>query len=192
MKKVETNILLIILLIISMGIFCGCERKNRDVEEPCKFEFPVNESIDATVYAEMKKTCEKYWDLCQMIDSTVTFYYDSPECTISCYGYDENKDYSKFLIRFDNEGHWMDNGTHKCNFNFPAIENIDATVYAEMKKTCERYWDLCLMIDSTFSVHIDLPLPEYAIHCYGYGEDNRYSLFWIRVDKDGKWINDGR
>jgi len=46
MKKVETNILLIILFTLFMGIFCGCEKKSSDVEKPCKFDFLLDESIE--------------------------------------------------------------------------------------------------------------------------------------------------
>ena len=74
-------------------------------------------------------------------------------------------------------------------FNFPEIDFIDSDVYAEIKETCRTYWDLSKMIDDTFE--IKKYEDEYSIHCDGYSEGKLYH-FVIRVDKNGKWINDGR
>jgi hypothetical protein len=74
-------------------------------------------------------------------------------------------------------------------FNFPSIENIDAQVYEEIKKTCDTYWDLNNMIDTTFEIISDAD--EYSVHCDGIIEGKLYH-FVIRVDKFGKWINSGR
>jgi hypothetical protein len=75
------------------------------------------------------------------------------------------------------------------NFNFPEIAYIDSTIYEVIKVTCDKYWDLNKMIDSTFKVLVEGD--EYVIQCDGY-VDNQLYLFVIRVDKNGKWINDGR
>lgn len=75
------------------------------------------------------------------------------------------------------------------DFTFPEIDNIDSQVYDEMKLTCETYWDLSIMIDSTFEIIKDGE--EYAIHCDGIIDGVLYQ-FVIRVDKEGRWINDGR
>lgn len=74
-------------------------------------------------------------------------------------------------------------------FNFPSIENIDTQVYDEIKKTCETYWDLNSMIDTTFEIISDGD--EFSIHCDGIIDGQLYH-FVIRTDKHGKWINDGR
>jgi len=74
-------------------------------------------------------------------------------------------------------------------FNFPKINSIDSNVYDEIKITCEKYWDLNNMEDSTFEIYQDGD--EYSVECEGYFEDQLYH-FVIRVDKNGKWINDGR
>jgi hypothetical protein len=74
-------------------------------------------------------------------------------------------------------------------FNFPEITNIDSSVYNEIKKTCEKYWDLDKMIDTTFKIIAEGD--EYVVQCEGYLDGKLY-LFIIRVDKNGKWINDGR
>ena len=74
-------------------------------------------------------------------------------------------------------------------FNFPEIDFIDSDVYAEIKETCRTYWDLSKMIDDTFE--IKKAGDEYSVHCDGNSEGKLYH-FIIRVDKDGKWINDGR
>lgn len=74
-------------------------------------------------------------------------------------------------------------------FNFPEITNIDSSVYNEIKLTCEKYWDLDKMIDSTFEIKAEGD--EYIIQCEGY-LDNQLYVFVIRVDKNGRWINDGR
>jgi hypothetical protein len=74
-------------------------------------------------------------------------------------------------------------------FNFPKIDNVDSIVYNEIKKTCETYWDLSKMIATTFEVVKEGE--EYVIQCDGYLDGQLYR-FVIRVDKNGKWINDGR
>ena len=74
-------------------------------------------------------------------------------------------------------------------FNFPLIENIDTQVYDEIKKTCETYWDLNIMIDTTFEIIRDGD--EFSVHCDGNLGGHLYH-FVIRTDKYGKWINDGR
>jgi len=74
-------------------------------------------------------------------------------------------------------------------FNFPIIENIDSKVYEEIKKTCETYWVLNNMIDSTFEIISDAD--EFSVHCDGIMDGQLYH-FVIRTDSDGKWINDGR
>ena len=74
-------------------------------------------------------------------------------------------------------------------FNFPLIENIDTQVYDEIKKTCETYWDLNIMIDTTFEIISDGD--EFSVHCDGNLGGHLYH-FVIRTDKYGKWINDGR
>lgn len=76
-----------------------------------------------------------------------------------------------------------------ASFTFPEIDNIDSHVYQEIKITCETYWDLSRMIDSTFEIVKDGD--EYAIHCEGNIDGELYQ-FVIRVDKEGKWVNDGR
>lgn len=73
-------------------------------------------------------------------------------------------------------------------FNFPEIDNIESSVYNEIKITCETYWNLSDMIDTTFE--IITYRDEYAVHCDGYLDGELYQ-FVIRVDKNGKWINDG-
>ena len=74
-------------------------------------------------------------------------------------------------------------------FQFPEINSIDSAIYYEIKKTCRTYWDLDEMIKDTFEIRKDDT--EYSIHCDGYSEGKLYH-FVIRVDKNGKWINDGR
>jgi len=74
-------------------------------------------------------------------------------------------------------------------FQFPEISSIDSAIYDEIKKTCRTYWDLDEMIKDTFEIRKDDT--EYSIHCDGYSEGKLYH-FVIRVDKNGKWINDGR
>src|SRR4030042_2814735 len=71
-------------------------------------------------------------------------------------------------------------------FNFPEIEHIDPTVYDEIKRTCEEYWDLSIMIDSTFEIYPEGN--EYSVYCDGYLDEVLYQ-FVIRVDEYGKWIN---
>ncbi len=75
------------------------------------------------------------------------------------------------------------------SFIFPEIENIDQSVYNEIQKTCDSYWDLSNMIDTTFKIIKDHD--EYAVHCDGFIDGVLYE-FVIRVDEYGKWINDGR
>lgn len=79
--------------------------------------------------------------------------------------------------------------SNNSDFNFPEITNIDSSVYNEIKITCETYWDLSKMIDTTFQIKVEGD--EYVVQCEGYIEDLRY-IFVIRVDKNGQWINDGR
>ena len=74
-------------------------------------------------------------------------------------------------------------------FQFPEINSIDSAIYDEIKETCRTYWDLNEMIKDTFEIRKDKT--EYSIHCDGYSEGKLYH-FVIRVDKNGKWINDGR
>ena len=74
-------------------------------------------------------------------------------------------------------------------FNFPSIENIDTRVYDEIKKTCDTYWDLNMMIDTTFEIISDGD--EFSVHCDGDFEGHLYH-FVIRTDQYGEWINDGR
>ena len=74
-------------------------------------------------------------------------------------------------------------------FCFPSIENINTEVYNEIKKTCETYWDLNIMIDTTFEIIGDGD--EFSVHCDGI-IDGQFYHFVIRTDKYGKWINDGR
>ena len=81
------------------------------------------------------------------------------------------------------------NSDNKEEFNFPEIDYIDSQVYNEIKITCEIYWDLSNMIDTTFKI-IEEGY-EYAIHCDGYLDGQLYH-FAIRADKNGKWINDSR
>jgi hypothetical protein len=52
-------------------------------------------------------------------------------------------------------------GSKKFDFNFPEITNIDSSVYNEIKKTCEAYWDLSKMIDTTFEIRVYVD--EYAV-----------------------------
>jgi hypothetical protein len=69
------------------------------------------------------------------------------------------------------------------------MDQIDSQVYSVIRKTCGIYWDLSTMIDSTFEILI---YPDgYAIQCDGTINEQLYQ-FVIRVDKEGKWINDGR
>ncbi len=75
------------------------------------------------------------------------------------------------------------------DFTFPEISEIDSGVYEEIKNTCEEYWDLNNMIDSTFEVTVDFD--EFIVKCEGYIDDILY-VFYLRVDKDGKWINGWR
>ena len=82
-----------------------------------------------------------------------------------------------------------DNEEANSSFTFPEITNIDSSVYNEIKITCEKYWDLGKMIDSTFVIKTEGD--EYVVQCEGYSENKLY-IFVIRVDKNGKWINDGR
>jgi hypothetical protein len=81
------------------------------------------------------------------------------------------------------------NSSDQTEFNFPIIGYVDTQVYSEIKKTCETYWDLSIMTDSTFVIisYID----EYAIHCNGQLDGQVYS-FVIRTNLNGKWINDDR
>jgi hypothetical protein len=74
-------------------------------------------------------------------------------------------------------------------FIFPEIENIGTSIYDEIKKTCETYWDLSRMFDTTFEIINNSN--EYLINCEGKIDGVLYQFF-IRVDKYGKWINDGR
>ncbi len=76
----------------------------------------------------------------------------------------------------------------KASFTFPEITNIDSSVYDEIKITCKKCWDLDKMIDSTFEIRV--AGDEYVIQCEGYSENQIY-IFWIRVDSNGKWINNG-
>ena len=77
----------------------------------------------------------------------------------------------------------------QTDFHFPELEHIDSNVYNEIKLTCEEYWDLSTMIDTTFEIYPEGL--EYAVHCDGYIDSSLYH-FVIRVDEYGKWINDGR
>ena len=72
---------------------------------------------------------------------------------------------------------------------FPEISSIDSAIYDEIKKTCRTYWNVDEMIKDTFEIRKNDT--EYSIHCDGYSEGKLYH-FVIRVDKNGKWINDGR
>jgi len=74
-------------------------------------------------------------------------------------------------------------------FQFPEINSIDSVIYDEIKETCRTYWDLNEMTKDSFEIRKDKM--EYLIHCDGYSEGKFYH-FVIRVDKNGKWINDGR
>ena len=74
-------------------------------------------------------------------------------------------------------------------FVFPEIDYIDSNVYDEIKITCETYWNLSDMIDSTFKI-IEYE-DGYSIHCDGYLDSQLYH-YAIRTDKNGKWINDSR
>jgi hypothetical protein len=74
-------------------------------------------------------------------------------------------------------------------FQFPEISSIDSAIYDEIKETCRTYWNLDEMIKDTFEIRKDKT--EYSIHCDGYSEGELYH-FVVRVDKNGKWINDGR
>jgi hypothetical protein len=80
-------------------------------------------------------------------------------------------------------------GSKKFDFNFPEISSIDSSVYNEIKKTCEAYWDLSNMIDTTFEIKADQG--EYVVQCEGYMY-NRLYIFLLRVDKNGKLIWWGR
>jgi hypothetical protein len=81
------------------------------------------------------------------------------------------------------------NSDNKQEFNFPEIDYIDLPVYNEIKRTCETYWDLSHMIDSTFKIIEDRN--EYLVECDGYLK-GQLIHFVIRTDENGKWINDGR
>lgn len=77
----------------------------------------------------------------------------------------------------------------KQNLAFLSFDYVDTQVYSEIKKTCELYWNLNIMTDSTFVVisYID----EYAIYCDGQLDGQVYS-FVLRTNLNGKWINDDR
>lgn len=77
----------------------------------------------------------------------------------------------------------------ETEFKFPNLKYLDSDVYVEIKKTCEAHWDLSNMIDSTFEVIPDRD--EYSVLCDGFIDNILYHC-WIRVDKYGQWINDGR
>ena len=65
------------------------------------------------------------------------------------------------------------------SFIFPEIENIDQAVYNEIQKTCNSYWDLSNMIDTTFQIVQDRD--EYYVTCDGFVDEVLY-LFYLRVD----------
>lgn len=77
----------------------------------------------------------------------------------------------------------------RTNFNFPDIENINLHIYEEIQKTCDTYWELEDMIDSTFEIVIDGD--GFIVHCDGNINGELYH-FEIRTDDTGKWINDKR
>lgn len=93
------------------------------------------------------------------------------------------------LLSINCERDKINNSDGNEEFNFPENNYIDSNIYNEIKITCETYWDLSNMIDSTFKIIKDGD--EYSIQCDGYFDEQLYH-FVIRADKNGKWISDGR
>lgn len=93
-----------IVLISFLGLFSQCDKKEE--VQPAQFTFPVNQTIDASLYAEMKKTCQAHWDLNQMIDTSFRVVKDGVEYLIHCDGY-LNGGYYTFEIITDENGIWI-------------------------------------------------------------------------------------
>lgn len=126
MKNTLLNSMIIPLLVVTSFIFIKCDKEN---ETDTTFIFPVIEYIDSLVYEEIKQTCEKYWDLNNMIDSTFEIISDADEFSVHCDGLIENQLYH-FVIRTDSKGKWINDGrsiieksdnyldiTHILNYN---------------------------------------------------------------------------
>ncbi|HAH26273.1 MAG TPA: hypothetical protein DCL77_21325 [Prolixibacteraceae bacterium] len=93
-----------IVLISFLGLFSHCDKK--EVVQPTQFNFPVNQTIDAGLYAEIKKTCQSHWDMNQMIDTSFRVEKDGLEYVIRCDGY-LNGGYYNFEILADENGKWI-------------------------------------------------------------------------------------
>jgi len=79
MKKYRIRFCLFYLIIIVLILYVNCEiDKNAYKNE--EFVFPEIDYIDSNVYDEIKITCETYWNLSDMIDSTfkIIEYEDRP------------------------------------------------------------------------------------------------------------------
>jgi hypothetical protein len=110
MKKYRLGILLIILLSFTICLFYQCDKKEK--EEQSNFRFPKTDTLDAQVYNQIKITCEIYWDLSKMIDSTFEIIKDGDEYIIQCDGIIEGQLY-RFVIRVDKNGKWINDGRSK-------------------------------------------------------------------------------
>lgn len=72
---------------------------------------------------------------------------------------------------------------------FPQMPSLDARVYENIQQACRERWHLDAMRMETFTVVPDRD--GYLVKCEGVDDDELY-LCTIRVDGNGKWINDGR
>jgi len=72
---------------------------------------------------------------------------------------------------------------------FPDMPSLDVTVYSNIKETCRERWQIEMMKMDTFKVVPDRD--AYLVECEGVEDGELYSCT-IRVDRNGKWINDGR
>jgi len=154
MKKTLLKNMMISLLIVSSFIFIKCDKKN---EDDSKFNFPEIENIDLQVYKEIQKTCEAYWDLENMIDSTFEIISDGDEFSVHCDGNLSGELYH-FVIRTDSDGKWINDGrsivetseefldiTHLINYNdFESIKtyilsNGDRQTYCNMYNNNPHY-----------------------------------------------------
>jgi nitrous oxide reductase accessory protein NosL len=72
---------------------------------------------------------------------------------------------------------------------FPSLPLVDRTVYKNIQQTCAERWTLENMKMDTFTVSPDRD--DYLVTCEGV-EDGELYHCTIRVDGNGKWINDGR
>jgi len=174
MKKILLKNWLISLLVITSFFYTACDKEK---EDNIIFNFTSSENIDSKVYEQIKNTCETYWDLENMIDSTFEIISDGDEYSVHCDGMLDGKLYH-FVIRMDSNGNWINNGrsivetsdefldiTHIINYN--DFESVKTYILSngDRQGYCNMYNDNPHYSFSGFETYLNPEIGQLNINC---------------------------